>query len=195
MIAILTKKLFDKLRRKPYRDAFVEENVRTGIAYQIRALREARGLTQKRFAEILGKPPSVLSRIEDPDYGKLSVQTLLEVAAALDVALLVQYVNFPDFLERTRDVSPEGLNRESFSETQFAAFDGSKRDMEQISSYVTLTISLPDGISSIPVTFNGEDFGVISAPFSPQSSLLTPHWQSAVSYLALSEPPALKALH
>ncbi len=119
MIATLTRRLFDKLLSKPYREAYVEENVRTGVAYQIRALREARGWTQKRFAEILGKPQSVLSRIEDPDYGKLSVQTLLEVAAAFDVALLVQYVDFPDFIQRTSDLSPEALNKESFSEAQF----------------------------------------------------------------------------
>lgn len=119
MIATLTKKLFDRLLRKPYREAYVEESVRTGVAYQIRALREARGWSQKRFAEILGKPQSVLSRIEDPDYGKLSVQTLLEVAAAFDVALLVQYVDFPDFIQRTSDVSPEALNKESFNEAQF----------------------------------------------------------------------------
>jgi transcriptional regulator with XRE-family HTH domain len=129
LIAILTKKLFEKLRRKTYRQAYVEENVRTGVAYQIRALREARGWSQKRFAEILGKPQSVLSRIEDPDYGKLSVQTLLEVAAALDIALLVQYVDFPDFINRTSDVSPEALNKESFAEAQFIAMDTDKRHL------------------------------------------------------------------
>ncbi len=120
MIATLTKKLLDKLTRKTYREAYVEENVRTWIAYQIRALREARGWSQKKLAEVLGKPQSVLSRIEDPDYGKLSIQTLLEVAAAFDVALLVQFADFPEFINRTEDVSPEALNRESYSVEQFA---------------------------------------------------------------------------
>jgi hypothetical protein len=36
------KKLFDKLRKKSYRDSYVAEHVRRGIAYQIRALRDAR---------------------------------------------------------------------------------------------------------------------------------------------------------
>jgi transcriptional regulator with XRE-family HTH domain len=120
VIATLTKKLLDKLTRKTYREAYVEENVRTWIAYQIRALREARGWSQKKLAEVLGKPQSVLSRIEDPDYGKLSIQTLLEVAAAFDVALLVQFADFPEFINRTEDVSPEALNRESYSVEQFA---------------------------------------------------------------------------
>lgn len=125
MIAIVTKRFLDRLRRKPYREAYVEENVRTGIAYQIRALREKRGWSQKKFAEVLGKPQSVLSRIEDPDYGKLSVQTLLEVAAALDLALLVQFSDFPEFIQRMADVSPDGLNRQSFSPRQFQPIDAS----------------------------------------------------------------------
>lgn len=118
MIATLTKRLFAKLCRKAYRDSYVAEHVRTGIAYQVRAMREARGWAQKKLAEILGKPQSVVSRLEDPDYGKLSVQSLLEIASAFDVALLVQFVSYPEFLRRTRDVSASVLNAESFNVDQ-----------------------------------------------------------------------------
>jgi transcriptional regulator with XRE-family HTH domain len=118
VFATLSNRLFEKLRSKSYRDAYVAEHVRTGIAYQIRALRTQRGWSQKRLAEEMGKPQSVVSRLEDPDYGKVSVQTVLDGAAAFDVALLVQYVSFPEFLRRTRDVSPEALQAESFNEQQ-----------------------------------------------------------------------------
>jgi transcriptional regulator with XRE-family HTH domain len=118
VFAILTKRLFEKLKSKPYRQAYVAEHVRTGIAYQIRSLRAQRGWSQKRLAEEMGKPQSVVSRLEDPDYGKLSVQTILEGAAAFDVALLVQYISFPEFLRRTQDVSPEALRVDSFDERQ-----------------------------------------------------------------------------
>jgi transcriptional regulator with XRE-family HTH domain len=86
VFATLTKRLFEKLKSKPYRQAYVAEHVRTGIAYQIRSLRAQRGWSQKRLAEEMGKPQSVVSRLEDPDYGKLSVQTILEGAAVFDVA-------------------------------------------------------------------------------------------------------------
>src|ERR1700721_2321265 len=131
----LTKKLLEKLGRKSYREAYVEENVRTGIAYQIRALREARGWSQKKLAEAMGKPQSVLSRIEDPDYGKLSIQTLLEVASAFDIALIVQFADFPEFVKRMEDVSPEALNRESFSETKFTALSGRTPFSEKITPW------------------------------------------------------------
>lgn len=119
MFANLSKRLFEKLKSKSYRDAYVAEHVRTGIAYQIRALRRQRGWSQKRLAEEMGKPQSVVSRLEDPDYGKVSVQTVLDGAAAFDVALLIQYVSFPEFLRRTEHVSPEALQVDSFDERQF----------------------------------------------------------------------------
>jgi transcriptional regulator with XRE-family HTH domain len=123
MIAALSKRLFNRLLRKPYRDAYVSEHVRTGIAYQVRALRGQRGWSQKKLSEEMGKPQSVVSRLEDPDYGKLSVQTLLEVASAFDVALVVRYVSFPNFIRQTRDVSPESMWADSFAEGQFRPVD------------------------------------------------------------------------
>jgi transcriptional regulator with XRE-family HTH domain len=122
MFLKLSNVLIEKLTRKGYRDAYVAENVQTGISYQIRALRDHRGWSQKKLAEVLNKPPSVICRLENPDYGKLSIQTLLEIASAFDVALLVQYVSFPEFLRRTRDVSQDALNAESFDSSQFLPF-------------------------------------------------------------------------
>lgn len=119
MIATLTEKFFSKLRKKAYRDAYVAENTATMIATQVRYLREQRGWTQREFAERLGKPPSVVNRIEDPDYGKLSLQTLLEIAHTLDLGIIIRFVGFPEFLRRTRDVSPRALEADSFNEAQF----------------------------------------------------------------------------
>src|SRR3954462_6877822 len=101
----LGKKLLAKLQRKSYRTAYVAEHVRRGIAYQIRALRDQRGWKQGELSERLKKPQSVVCRLEDPSYGKVSVQTLLEVAASFDVALQVRFVPFSTFLAQTRDLT------------------------------------------------------------------------------------------
>lgn len=119
-------RLFERLLRKPYRDAYVSENARTGIAYQIRALRMQRGWSQMELARRMRKPQSVVSRLEDPDYGKPSVNTLLEVAAAFDIALLIKYVSFPEFLRRTRDVSQQAMEADSFDEKQLRAISFQK---------------------------------------------------------------------
>jgi hypothetical protein len=122
MIASLSKRLFEKLRRKPYRDAYVAEHARTGVAYQIKAMREQRDMSQRALAKVMGKPQPVIARLEDPDYCKLTVQTLLDVASSFDVALLIQFVSYPEFLWRTRDVSEEALEVPSFGEKQFLPF-------------------------------------------------------------------------
>lgn len=108
-ISNISKKLFEKLRRKQYRDAYVGEHVRRGIATQIRALRDQRGWKQGEFSNYLGKPQSVVSRLEDPSYGKVTVQTLLEVAATFDVALQVRFITHSSFVQQTRDLTTASM--------------------------------------------------------------------------------------
>ncbi len=105
----------NRLKSKKYRDAYLEAQVHTWISYQFRALRKSMGLTQKEMAKKIGKPQSVVSRLENEEYGKVSVQTLLDVAHAVDVALLVQFVSYPDFLARMRDKSVDGMVPETVS--------------------------------------------------------------------------------
>jgi transcriptional regulator with XRE-family HTH domain len=123
MLATLSKKLLRKLSRKEYRVSYVEQNVRTGVAYQIRALREQRGWTQTAFGRLIGAGQSTASRLEDPDYGKMSISSLLQVASACDVALLVRFVSFEEMILRSRDVSPEALQVSSWNPSKFRAAD------------------------------------------------------------------------
>jgi transcriptional regulator with XRE-family HTH domain len=115
-ILSIGRKLLTKLQKRSYREAYVAEHVRRGVAYQIRALRDQRGQKQGELAKELGKPQSVVSRLEDPSYGKVTVQTLLEVAAVFDVALQVRFVPFSAFLRDTRDVSPKAMEVPSFED-------------------------------------------------------------------------------
>jgi transcriptional regulator with XRE-family HTH domain len=98
---------------KEYRDSYLETHVRSGIAYQIHALREKEGLNQKDFGDKIGKKQSVVCRLEDTEYGSVSVNTLLDIAKALDVALLVKFCSYPKFLEENKDLSPAALKVEN----------------------------------------------------------------------------------
>ncbi len=110
------KRLLLELRDKEYRDGFVEGHVRTGLAYQIRALREARNWSQEELGKRLGTSQSVVARLENPDYGKFSLTTLLKLASTFDVALDVRFTGFGELLETTRDLSPAALNAPSFDD-------------------------------------------------------------------------------
>lgn len=116
-------KLKEKFVDKTYRDAYVSAHVRRWIANQIRALRadKTRSWTQADLAARMGKPQSVVSRLEDPDYGKMTVNTLLEVAAAFDVALEVKFVAHEQFVRDTEDVSERAMAAPSFADTVWSA--------------------------------------------------------------------------
>jgi len=96
----------------------VEEYIKNAVAFQVAALREKRGWTQAQLGRRAEKPQNVISRIENPEYGKATIRTLLDIAAAFDVALSVRFVSFSDLLSQMRLVSPEDLAVPSFDEEQ-----------------------------------------------------------------------------
>jgi transcriptional regulator with XRE-family HTH domain len=107
----------EKLRRPRYRNAYVKAHLSQGLAFQIRALRRSRGLTQGQLAkglELGGQ--SAVARLEDPSYGRMSLQTLLKVGEFFDVALVTKFVPYSRFLREVEDVSEEALTVESFEE-------------------------------------------------------------------------------
>ena len=107
-------KLLKKLRNKEYRDGYVSAHVRTWVAHQIRSLRNQNGLSQADLAQRLSSKQSVVSRMEDPAYGKMTIQSLLDIGSNLDVALWIQFISYPEFIRRTRDVSTARMEVPSY---------------------------------------------------------------------------------
>src|SRR5712691_1014212 len=110
-----------KFSGKRFRHAFVASNTRRGIAYQLRAMRLAINMSQGDIGKLASKPQNVISRLENPRYGKVSVQTLLELAEAFDVALLVKFVPFSRLLTETKNLSQMVLAPLAFKEEQAQA--------------------------------------------------------------------------
>lgn len=108
--------MFNDLANKDFRDAFLEENIKAGIIFQLRALREKRGWLQSDLAREAGKTQSVIARLEDPSYGKFTLRTLLDLAKAFDVALLVKLVPYTRLVAELQDVSSEALAVASYDE-------------------------------------------------------------------------------
>ena len=78
------EKTFRRMTDRPSaRHAYVQAEVVTALAHQVRALRIQRGWTQRELARRLGTTQAAVSRLEDPSYGKASVQTLLQLAREL----------------------------------------------------------------------------------------------------------------
>lgn len=92
--------IVSSLASKPDRDAFVRQQIETGMPFQIRAMRDSQDMSQQELAAQLNKPQSVISRLEDPRYGRYTINTLLEVASAFDVGLLVTFAPFSALVDR-----------------------------------------------------------------------------------------------
>lgn len=95
------------LARKGYRDAYVSQHIKRGLATQIRGMREDRDWTQAELAAKLETKQPAIARLEDEDYGQYSLQTLTNVASAFDVALMVRFVPFSEMLRYTTNLTPD----------------------------------------------------------------------------------------
>lgn len=109
------EQLLNALHDKEYREAFARQQTEVHLPFQIKALRKAAGWSQKEFGERLGKPQSVVSRLERPDYGRFNINTLLQIAAVFDVGLLVTFVPFGTLLDRVSEFSVSDVSFPSFA--------------------------------------------------------------------------------
>jgi len=105
------------MKDRSYRFAFVAERVRSSIALQVRALREQRNrMTQKQLGDTLGMAQTWVSKLESPDYGKMSVATLLRLAEAFDTDLEIKFRPFSVAVEVLPSQGPEYFAVPSFDE-------------------------------------------------------------------------------
>jgi transcriptional regulator with XRE-family HTH domain len=78
---------------KPEMEASLEEDRGNAeVARLVRDLRIQAGLTQKELADRAGTTPSVISRLEDMNYGGHSLSMLRRIAAAVDQQVQIRFI-------------------------------------------------------------------------------------------------------
>lgn len=117
-MSLLSKKTLAKklLQNKKFREAYVFEHIKRHIPFQVRTMRTDREWSQAKAGEAIGKPQNVISRLESPAYGKLTLQTLLDIANGFDVGLLIKFVPFSRLVREYEDVSGEALSAKSVTD-------------------------------------------------------------------------------
>jgi transcriptional regulator with XRE-family HTH domain len=115
--------LIDHLKDKAYRHNFVSEQINIGVPFQISELRHNKGWSQELLAEKSKMKQSRISQIENPDYGKLTINTLKRIASAFDIALIVRFAPFSELIDYTtstphivRGISERSFNIKAFEE-------------------------------------------------------------------------------
>ena len=107
--------LWRSLEDEEYRRAFVTDD--TGLAFQIKLLRDKKGWTQAELGERAGgKRQESISQWEDPSYGKYSLSTLKDLAIAFDVGLMVRFAPFSELVKWNTNLTPERIAPPSFVE-------------------------------------------------------------------------------
>jgi transcriptional regulator with XRE-family HTH domain len=128
----LRQQILAKFKDKEYRDAFVAENIYSRLPLKIRAMREARGLSQSGLGALAGVKQEWISKLEDPSYGRLTISTLLKIASAFDCGLSVDFVPFSQILNSATSLSAPSFKVPDFAHDE--ALSG-----EAVSSVSTLT--------------------------------------------------------
>lgn len=102
--------LLDKLSsNKKTREAYVRAKVSTNVPSQIRAMRRRRNdMTQKELALAAEMKQSRISAMERPGT-RFNLETLVRLAAAFKVGLVVKFVSFSEMLDWE-----EGFNQDEF---------------------------------------------------------------------------------
>lgn len=157
--------LLARIRRsKDARARLVESNLAKEIAYQIRATREAQDMTQAALAEATGMSQNNISRIENPDYGKHTSSSLKRIAEALDVAVIIRFVPFSQYINWLSGTQflDEGLRPEALAVPKFAVeekngqFDSNFKFFQVISS-ATATNTVTGASPIVDVGVSGSD--------------------------------------
>lgn len=112
--------LIKRLANKKHREAFISASVDQTIPFQIRAMRLAkdRNWTQEELASRARMKQERISTCENPNYGRFSLQTLKQLAAAFDVALIVRFAPFSELVEWESNLSPESLEIKNFDKEE-----------------------------------------------------------------------------
>ena len=113
---ITSESIWKKLGRKKYREEFVASQVKIFLPLQIRKLLEQHGISQSALAERAGLTQGVVSRAANPEYGNLTLNTLLRIAAGFDVAFVGKFVPFTELDRWFADFSEKSLRVKTFVE-------------------------------------------------------------------------------
>lgn len=101
-----------KLRRllvdKELRNKYILDQIKIGLRYQIKAIRDEQNITQAELATMIGTKQSVISRIEKHPLS-VGFSTYLKISIALDVALVVRFEAIDTFMDWYDNMTPKKM--------------------------------------------------------------------------------------
>lgn len=81
------------MRDPEFRRLYEEEEAKFSVSQKIRRYREKIGMTQQQLAKLTKTSQAAIARIESADYEGHSLSKLREIAEALGVKLVIDFVS------------------------------------------------------------------------------------------------------
>lgn len=155
------QKLLEEIKEPEYRRALVEGHAKDTIAFQIRQLRKSYGWEQRDLAKELGnvKLQPMISRYENPDYGRYSISTLLDLAAAFDVALVVRFAPYSELVEWDLTATNKTLSPAPYAKDKHLA---------SLAQYASGQANIESGLGKLGNGHNQKPGSISSRPSDPQ---------------------------
>ena len=113
--------LISEMRNKEYRDAYVASQIRMTLPLLVRTLRRNVAWTQPQLAEAAGMAQPRISELEKPGERRLTIETLLKLASAFDVALQVRFLPFSELIDWNEEIDLDNFAIPPFSQEIEAA--------------------------------------------------------------------------
>jgi transcriptional regulator with XRE-family HTH domain len=125
-------KLLRKLTDRSFRRAFTEEAVDVGIPIQIREMRRARRWTQQQLGDAASIAQEAVARAESLTYGRFTLATLKNLAAAFDCALIVRFAPFSELIDWKERIDSATVTPADFSTDAALHRSPSRSDIEVV---------------------------------------------------------------
>jgi transcriptional regulator with XRE-family HTH domain len=148
--------LIRKLKKsKEYRDGFVDAEISVGLPFQIRALREQHGWSQKDLAEATAMLQPRICAMEQAGYGNFTLNTLKKLASAFDVGLLVRFAPFGELVKWADNFSPDTFRVPSSKDDPILNLPESRADPQSVQSVDSRFIVQVKSASARDATLKG----------------------------------------
>jgi transcriptional regulator with XRE-family HTH domain len=94
LMGAIADQLRVELTEPEFSEGYAESYLNSYIATQLKVLRQQRGLTQTKLADLLGTTQTVISRIENVNYSNWNIGTLKRLARAFELRLRVSFEEY-----------------------------------------------------------------------------------------------------
>jgi transcriptional regulator with XRE-family HTH domain len=172
--------LVEKLKNKKYRSAYIRSQINVGIPMQIKFLRENLGWTQGALGKKAGMKQPRISAMERPGEVRFNIETLIRLASAFDVGLVVRFASYSEMLRLESQFNPNTFTIPSFDR------DVALRHQELAAAYIPAfgiseEVSFLVGDRPADYTWQAADNGIQGYQFGSLPMLPAPQTEVVAS--------------